>query len=149
MTADSHALAVPEEHSAVAGLSHDTRGGISNPILGMLLFICSEVMFFSGLFAAYFTVRAASPIWPPIVQGGPDAASKAAAEQLTEAFKVHNEPWFAALLTIILILSSFTMVKSVQAIFNPSEATEELPPPPPVGVRIPLQPLTLIRIPIP
>jgi hypothetical protein len=41
------------------------------------------------------------------------------------------------------------LVKSVQAIFNPSEATEELPPPPPVGVRIPLQPLTLIRIPIP
>ena len=116
MTADSHALAVPEEHSAVAGLSHDTRGGISNPILGMLLFICSEVMFFSGLFAAYFTVRAASPIWPPIVQGGPDAASKAAAEQLTEAFKVHNEPWFAALLTIILILSSFTCQFAVWSI---------------------------------
>ena len=54
MTSNANAL-VPEEHSAVAGLSHDARGGISNPILGMLLFICSEVMFFSGLFAAYFT----------------------------------------------------------------------------------------------
>ena len=32
--------------------------GISNPILGMLLFITSEVMFFSGLFAAYFSTRA-------------------------------------------------------------------------------------------
>ena len=50
-----HAVA---EHSPVAGLAHDSRGGISNPILGMLLFICSEVMFFSGLFAAYFNVRA-------------------------------------------------------------------------------------------
>ena len=27
----------------------------------MMLFICSEVMFFSGLFAAYFSVRAAAP----------------------------------------------------------------------------------------
>ncbi len=31
--------------------------GISNPILGMILFIASEVMFFAGLFAAYFNVR--------------------------------------------------------------------------------------------
>jgi hypothetical protein len=53
------------EHSPVGGLAHDSRGGISNPILGMLLFICSEVMFFSGLFAAYFSVRASSLHWPP------------------------------------------------------------------------------------
>ena len=33
-------------------------GGISNPVLGMLLFITSEVMFFAGLFAAYFAIRA-------------------------------------------------------------------------------------------
>ena len=42
--------------------------------------------------------------------------SKHAAEQLTEAFKVHNEPWFAALLTIILILSSFTCQFAVWSI---------------------------------
>jgi len=65
MTSNANAL-IPEEHGAVAGLSHDARGGISNPILGMLLFICSEVMFFSGLFAAYFSVRASSPAWPPV-----------------------------------------------------------------------------------
>ena len=47
------------EATPLAGLAHDTRGGISNPILGMILFICSEVMFFSGLFAAYFATRAA------------------------------------------------------------------------------------------
>src|SRR3982751_3551978 len=44
------------------------RRGISNPILGMLLFITSEVMFFSGLFAAYFSTRAANQSttgWPP------------------------------------------------------------------------------------
>jgi len=50
------------------------------------------------------------------VAGGPDEASKHAAEQLTEAFKVHNEPWFAALLTIILILSSFTCQFAVWSI---------------------------------
>ena len=58
MTADSHALTT--EHSLVAGLAHDQRGGISNPVLGMLLFITSEVMFFAGLFGAYFTVRAST-----------------------------------------------------------------------------------------
>src|SRR5437870_10029462 len=64
MTANSRAL-VPAEHTPIAGLSHDRRGGISNPVLGMLLFITSEVMFFGGLFAAYFSVRANAAQWPP------------------------------------------------------------------------------------
>ena len=106
MTSNANAL-IPEEHGAVAGLSHDARGGISNPILGMLLFICSEVMFFSGLFAAYFTVRAAAPVWPPIVPGD---------KALTEAYNLHAEPWFAAGLTVILILSSFTCQFAVWSI---------------------------------
>jgi len=107
MTADSQAVALPEEHSPVAHFSHDARGGISNPILGMLLFICSEVMFFSGLFAAYFTVRAAAPVWPPIIPGD---------KALTEAYNLHAEPWFAAGLTVILILSSFTCQFAVWSI---------------------------------
>ena len=106
MTSNANAL-IPEEHGAVAGLSHDARGGISNPILGMLLFICSEVMFFSGLFAAYFTVRAAAPVWPPIVPGD---------KALTEAYNLHAEPWFAAGVTVILILSSFTCQFAVWSI---------------------------------
>jgi cytochrome c oxidase subunit III len=106
MTADSQAL-TPAEHSPVAGLAHDARGGISNPVLGMILFICSEIMFFSGLFAAYFAVRAAAPVWPPIVEGD---------EALTEAFNLHAEPWFAAVLTIILVMSSFTCQFAVWAI---------------------------------
>ena len=32
----------------------------------MLLFITSEVMFFGGLFAAYFSLRANAAQWPPI-----------------------------------------------------------------------------------
>jgi cytochrome c oxidase subunit III len=94
------------EHSPVGGLAHDTRGGISNPILGMILFICSEVMFFSGLFAAYFSVRAASIPWPPVTK---DLA-------LNEHFNLHAEPWYAAALTLILVTSSFTCQFAVWAI---------------------------------
>jgi len=94
------------EHSPVGGLAHDSRGGISNPILGMLLFICSEVMFFSGLFAAYFSVRASSPRWPPLTDN----------EFLNERFNLHAEPWFALVLTIILVTSSFTCQFAVWAI---------------------------------
>ena len=39
-------------------LPSHAEGGISNPVLGMLLFITSEIMFFAGLFAAYFALRA-------------------------------------------------------------------------------------------
>src|SRR5204862_358201 len=97
-----------DEHNPTAGLAHDSRGGISNPILGMILFICSEVMFFSGLFAAYFSVRASSPQWPPLVQAGSDQTSQAAAKALQEHFNLHAEPWFALVLTIVLVISSFT-----------------------------------------
>jgi cytochrome c oxidase subunit III len=101
MTTDSHALTT--EHSPVAGLPHDARGGISNVILGMLLFITSEVMFFAGLFAAYFSVRANAPQWPPI---NPETA----------------EPFHLAILplvgpaTVMLIASSFTCQFAVWAI---------------------------------
>jgi cytochrome c oxidase subunit 3 len=96
MSTDAHALTTAE-HSPVAGLPHDARGGIGNPVLGMLLFLTSEVMFFAGLFAAYFNVRANAPggIWPPL---NPET----------------NEQYHLAILpfvgpaTVLLILSSFT-----------------------------------------
>jgi cytochrome c oxidase subunit III len=103
VTADAHALTPTEEHSPVAGLAHDERGGISNPILGMMLFICSEIMFFSGLFAAYFSVRASTSPWPPI---NPET----------------NEPFHVEMLplvlpaTVLLIISSFTCQFAVWAI---------------------------------
>jgi cytochrome c oxidase subunit 3 len=95
-----------DEHNPVAGLPHDHRGGISNPILGMILFICSEIMFFSGLFAAYFSVRATSSTWPPPTQ---DPA-------MAENFHLHAEPWFAFVLTVILVISSFTCQFAIWAI---------------------------------
>jgi cytochrome c oxidase subunit 3 len=33
--------------------------------VGTVVWLASELMFFSGLFAAYFTLRASSPVWPP------------------------------------------------------------------------------------
>ncbi|MFN2488606.1 MAG: heme-copper oxidase subunit III [Actinomycetota bacterium] len=35
------------------------------PVLGMVLFIASEVMFFGALFGAYYTLRADAARWPP------------------------------------------------------------------------------------
>ncbi len=99
--AETHALTT--EHSPVAGLAHDQRGGISNVVLGMLLFITSEVMFFAGLFAAYFNARASAPQWPPI---NPETNA---------AFHLQILP-FVGPATILLILSSFTCQFAVWAI---------------------------------
>lgn len=67
MTADARALAVPHGEEDVAA-GHGTQG-INTALLGMLLFIGSELMFFAGLFAAYFNARAAALAagqhWPP------------------------------------------------------------------------------------
>jgi cytochrome c oxidase subunit 3 len=43
---------------------------VPGALLGMMLFISSEVMFFGGLFGAYFTLRSAAGSWPPA--GTPD-----------------------------------------------------------------------------
>jgi len=94
MATDSHALTTTEQ-SPVAGLSHDSTGGISNVVLGMLLFLTSEVMFFAGLFAAYFSVRAHAALWPPI---NPETQ---------EAFHLEILPLVGPA-TVLLILSSFT-----------------------------------------
>ncbi len=105
MTADSRALVATGEHGPVAGIAHEARGGISNPILGMILFITSEVMFFAGLFAAYFNVRANAPQWPPTEPA-----------ELAEHFNLHAEPWFGLVLTIVLVISSVTCQLGVWAI---------------------------------
>ena len=39
--------------------------------VGVMIWLGSEVMFFSGLFAAYFTIRAHAATWPPLVGGAP------------------------------------------------------------------------------
>jgi len=102
MTTSEQAL-LPVEHTPLASMPHDTHGGISNPVLGMLLFITSEVMFFGGLFAAYFSIRAATNPWPPI---NPET---------TEPFQLAIFP-FVGPATVLLILSSVSCQLAVWAI---------------------------------
>ena len=83
-TAHDHALEPP----SATGIPHDK--------MGMWVFLCSEVMFFTGLIGAYIVLRFASPTWP-------------------DPNKILNI-WLTALNTFILICSSVTMVKALQSV---------------------------------
>ncbi|HEV3227419.1 MAG TPA: heme-copper oxidase subunit III [Acidimicrobiales bacterium] len=49
--------------AAVTGSRDDRR---ATPLgVGVVVWLASELMFFAGLFAAYFTLRAAADRWPP------------------------------------------------------------------------------------
>ena len=86
------------EDRYAAAIAHGASG-VSTPLVGMLLFIASEVMFFGGLFAAYFNARAsvAAGEWHPPEHG-------------------HLDLPLAAVLTVILVASSFTMQFGVWAV---------------------------------
>jgi cytochrome c oxidase subunit 3 len=76
------------------------EAGMPTPLVGMLLFIASEVMFFGGLFASYFNARAVHiGEWAPPA-GAPEL------EILPIALPI----------TIVLVASSFTMQFGVWAI---------------------------------
>ena len=102
MAADTTALTPADAHAHGATDTH-ASGGIGNPVLGMLLFITSEVMFFAGLFAAYFSIRANTVPWPPINPAN------------GEPFELHILP-IVLPATIILVASSFTCQFAVWAI---------------------------------
>ena len=96
MTAQSVPVQPPAEgHQPI--VTHAT--GMPTPLVGMLLFIASEVMFFGGLFATYFNARATvgADAWGPPEHG-------------------HLDLPLAAVLTAVLIASSFTMQFGVWAI---------------------------------
>jgi cytochrome c oxidase subunit III len=86
------------ERQAALQVAHG-QSGMPTALLGMLLFIASEVMFFGGLFAAYFNARAASTEWRP-PPGAPEL----------EILPIPLP------LTIVLVASSFTMQFGVWAI---------------------------------
>lgn len=77
--------------------------GMSMPLLGMVLFIASEVMFFGGLFGAYFNIRADAPQWPP-----------AGLEELHYVLP--------GIFTLVLIISSFTLHAALNAIKRGNQA---------------------------
>jgi cytochrome c oxidase subunit III len=69
----------------------------SGPVLGMVVFVASEAMFFATFFGAYFTIYSVNPVWPPA--GFP-----------------HLEPQLATVLTVLLVASSVTLQIGVRAI---------------------------------
>ena len=72
------------------------RPGRTTPLaVGVVVWLASEVMFFAGLFAAYYTLRANNAVWPPK--------------------DVELDTWRALLATVVLLSSSGTMHLSVRA----------------------------------
>ena len=93
------ALAHPiEEEVTSTGIPHDK--------MGMWVFLCSEVMFFTGLIGSYIVLRFASPLWP-------------------QPSTVLNIP-LTAFNTFILICSSVTMVQALAAISRGDTAKMKL-----------------------
>ncbi len=89
------------------------REGMSNGMLGFILFAASEVMFFGGLFAAYFIARADAPQWPPV-----DILEqlKVAGQASSDHAKLELEFVLPLIATIVLIISSVTMQMAVWSI---------------------------------
>jgi cytochrome c oxidase subunit III len=116
MTADATSLTTHADAHAVEAHAAEAHGsgGIGNPVLGMLLFIASEVMFFAGLFAAYFSIRAnfidldGLRRWPPLKY-----------DHILDPFKFVTDSGALNVIlpaTIILVLSSVTCQLGVNAI---------------------------------
>ncbi len=89
-----------EAHAQPAGARarpiEDTRHQVDTALIGVLLFIVSEIMFFAALFGSYFNIRATNKVWPP------------------PGFTLDLP--IAVLLTAILVTSSFTMQYAVTRI---------------------------------
>ena len=90
--------------TAHAGTQHKQQ--LSNGMLGFILFLASEVMFFGGLFAAYFIARADSPQWPPALSAAQEA----------RGVELHLEFALPFIATCVLVLSSVTIQLGVWAI---------------------------------
>jgi len=63
--------------------------------IGVMIWLGSELMFFSGLFAAFFTIRSEHVVWPPA--------------------GTHLDTVRALIFTLVLVSSSFTMQTAVFA----------------------------------
>ena len=84
---DAHAIVEPSEPAIES---------VYNGKLAMWLFLCSEVMFFSGLLGAYITLRT-----------GDSTRFEASQKHL------HQHMWLAGFNTLLLITSSLTMAMAV------------------------------------
>ncbi len=85
----NHAIAHEHvEPASATGIPHDK--------MGMWIFLCSEIMFFTGLIGSYIVLRFASPVWP----------------HPGNTLNI----WLTALNTFILICSSVTMVQALASV---------------------------------
>jgi cytochrome c oxidase subunit 3 len=80
----------------VAAEARATRQQPSMLAVGTVVWLASELMFFGGLFAAYFTLKADARVWPPA--------------------GVELETALSGFFTLFLIASSGTMVLAVRAL---------------------------------
>ena len=94
MTANTEPMD-PQAQEHLEETGHDTaRGGMDPALLGMMLFIASEVMFFAALFAAFFNAAATVPDFWGI---------------LGEAIPLFHFPYLPIVMTAVLLTSSVTM----------------------------------------
>lgn len=80
-----------------AQLPREERRETATPLgVGVAIWLASELMFFAGLFAAYFALKAHNePVWPPA--------------------DVDFEVWRSGVFTLVLVISSFTVHFAVKA----------------------------------
>lgn len=71
------------------------RRGPSTSQLGVVLFLASDVMLFAAFFAAWFLLRSSNEPWPPA--------------------DVHLETARAAIATVVLVSTSFSMIAAERA----------------------------------
>lgn len=90
--------------AAVTTTARPMRAADYRPALvnvGTIVWLASELMFFSGLFAAYLTLRAATPVWPPFHPLNPHVRDTVDIATVGVA-------------TIVLVVSSGTMQLAVR-----------------------------------
>ncbi len=83
-------------HGAAPALPMRGAAAVPNPVLGMLIFLGAEAMFFAGLISALLVLRAGSLAWPPVGQ-----------PRLPSAVTGAN--------TLLLLCSGYTMWRAVAA----------------------------------
>jgi heme/copper-type cytochrome/quinol oxidase subunit 3 len=91
LDARAHAL-----HGVSHGHGEEPTTGIPHDKMGMWVFLCSEVMFFTGLIGSYIVLRFGTPNWP----------------HPGNTLNI----WLTAGNTFLLICSSVTMVQALAAI---------------------------------
>ncbi|HVN83452.1 MAG TPA: cytochrome c oxidase subunit 3 [Candidatus Binatia bacterium] len=95
------AISLNEHRRALrrAGVRRSTRSSavrLPNAVIGTLVFVGAEAMFFAGLISAFLVLRAASEVWPPADQ-----------PRLPLLVTTIN--------TLVLLASAYTMQRAVRA----------------------------------